>query len=125
MVSLTMPDHCHSPLFCKYLCITSMCCIDASLCFIFSVHVSCAAAFNPFGCLEDKPEIDDDIFFRHFARLRWLLVVEEGNCVACRASHAIELPCQTPFVLFFLFFLLVCFPHLSILLLPMCVILVV
>ena len=44
-------------------------------------------------------------------------------CVAFLASLVIELPCQTPFVLFI--FLLVCFWRLSILLPPMWVILVV
>ena len=43
--------------------------------------------------------------------------------VACRASHFIELPCQTSFCPF-LFFLLVCFRRLSTLLPPLCVILV-
>ena len=45
--------------------------------------------------------------------------------VACRASHFIELPRQTPFCLFFTFFLLVCFQWLGTLLPLMCVILVV
>ena len=43
--------------------------------------------FSPFGCLKDKPEIDDDIFFRPFARLRWLRVLEEGNCVAASNTN--------------------------------------
>ena len=46
-----------------------------------------------------------------------------GNCVACRASHFIELPCQTSFCPF-LYFLLVCFRRLSTSLPPLCVILV-
>ena len=45
--------------------------------------------------------------------------------VACGISHFIELPCQTSFCLFFIYFLLVCFRWLSTLLPPMCVILVV
>ena len=47
------------------------------------------------------------------------------QCVACRTSHFIELPCQTSFCLFLHFFLLVCFQWLSTLLPLMCVILVV
>ena len=43
--------------------------------------------------------------------------------VACRASHFIELPCQTFFCPFFIF-LLVCFRRLSTSLPPSCVILV-
>ena len=40
---------------------------------------------------------------------------------ACRASHFIELPCQTSFCIFLHFFLLVCFRRFSTLLPPMCV----
>ena len=93
------------PLFCKYLYITSMCCIDACLYFFpaYRAQILCCC-FSSFGCLEDKPEIDDGIFFRLFACFRWLRVSERGKCVACRVSHFIELPCQTFFCLFFVFF---------------------
>ena len=94
-----MPDHCHAPLSCKYLHIKS----SAVLISVFYVQLTlilrcCCSLFE---CLEDKPEIDDDIFFSPFARLRWLRVLEERNCVACRASHFFELPCQTSFCLYF------------------------
>ena len=44
--------------------------------------------------------------------------------VAYRASHFIELPCQTPFCPFLIFFLLLCFRRLSTLLPPLSKILV-
>ena len=100
-----------------------MCCIDACLYLFSSVpYTNPVLQLFTFGCLEDKPEIDDDIFFRLFSGLRWLRVVEGGSCITCRASHFIELPCQTSF---HFFFLVVCFRWLSTLLPPMCVILVV
>ena len=51
------------------------------------------------------------------------LTTFSNACVACHASHFIELPCQTSFLSFFLFFLLVCLRRLSTLLPPLCVIL--
>ena len=121
-----MPDHCHALPFCKHMYITSMSRTDACLHFFQpTVRLSCAAAFHFFERLKDKPEINNVFFFHPFARLRWLRVLEGGSCVACRASHFIELPCQTSFCLFFTFFLLVCFQWLGTLLPLMCVILVV
>ena len=60
----------------------------------------------------------------------WIILItffSEKLCkdiVACRASHFIEVPCQTSFCPVFLFFLLVCFRRLTRLLPPLCVILV-
>ena len=117
-----MPYHCHVSLTCKYLYITYMYCFDTGLYFFpaYRTLILCCC-FSPFGCLEDKHEIDDDIFFRPFACLRWLLVLEGGivwrvaprTSSSCHAEHL--------FVLFFIF-LLVCFRRLSTLLPPLCVI---
>ena len=117
-----MPYDCHVSLTRKYLYVTFMCSIDACLYFFpaYRTLILCRC-FSPFGCLEDKPEIDDDVFFHLFARFRWLRVLEGGNCVACHALHFIELPCQTSFCPFFIF-LLVCFWQLSTLLPPLFVI---
>ena len=46
--------------------------------FQLTAQLFCAAAFHFFERLKDKPEIDNDIFFRPFARLRWLRVLEGG-----------------------------------------------
>ena len=82
-----------------------------------------AVALFTFWMPRKQARIDDNIFFRPFARHRWLCVLEGGivRRVAPRTSsscHAKHL-----FVLF-LFFLLVCFRRLSTLLPPLCAILV-
>ena len=94
--------------------------------FLASRTLVLGCCFSPFGHLEDKPKIDDDIFLCPFARLCWLRVLEGGVVygVACRASLFIDRPCQTSFCPFLNFFLLVCFRRLCTLLPPLCVILV-
>ena len=70
-----MADYCHAPLFVN-ICISRLCAALIRVC-IFPAYrtLILGCCFSPFGRLMDKPEIDDDIFFRPFARLRWL---EEG-----------------------------------------------
>ena len=72
-----------------------MCLITATSRYLVNICIQCLCAvlmrvhyfqltlilcyyFSTFGCREDKPEIDDDIFFRPFARLRWLRVLKGG-----------------------------------------------
>ena len=76
------------------------------VCVLFPAYrtVILCCCFSSFGRLEDKPEIDNVFFFHPFARLRWLRMLEGGSCVACRALHFIELPCQTSFCIFFYIF---------------------
>ena len=91
-----MHYHCHISLTCKYLYITYMYRFDTGLYFFpaYRTLILCCC-FSPFGCLEDKHEIDDDIFFRPFACLRWLLVLEGGivwrfaplTSSSCHAEH--------------------------------------
>ena len=91
-------------------------------CPAYRTQILCCC-FLPCGCQEDKPEIDDNTFFRPFARLRWLSVLEKKlYCVSHPALHRAAMP--NIFRSFFLYFL-VCFWWLSTLLTPMCVILVV
>ena len=62
---------------------------------------------------------------KHIDLFLYQLFLNFPTSVACRASHFIKLPCQTCFCLLFYIFLLVCFRRLSVLLPPMCAILVV
>ena len=111
-----------TPRYLVNICIIYLCAVLMRVLY-FQLTLILCCCFSPFGCLEDEPEIDDHILLRPLARLRWLHVLEGRNCVACRASPFIELPCQTSFcpVSIFLF---VCFRRLSTLLPPLCVILV-
>ena len=84
----------------------------------FQLTLILHCCFSLFGCLEDKSEIDDDIFSRSFARLRWLRV--ELGSVPRLALHRAAMP---NIFLSFCFFLLVCFRRLNTLLPQLCLIL--
>ena len=74
----SMPDCCHVSLTCAVL---------MRVCILFSsFYINPVLLLSPFGRLEDKPEIDDDIFLCPFARLRWLRVLEGELCSVSRLA---------------------------------------
>ena len=66
-----------TPHYLVNICIQRLCAVLMRV-FYFQVTLILCCCCSSFECLEDKPEIDDDIFLRSFARLHWLSVLEVG-----------------------------------------------